>query len=130
MWIHICTAFTGLFICFEVFASRQPSRRLPLPGWRVNRCRYSVMGGVSGPRPAECVFVSHLFHSSDVLSTALCSGGENVYSRGRDPLCHRGKGKTLITGVTSCTYALNQCHWWTFLLLVVLFFLPLDVFVL
>lgn len=54
-------------------------------------CRYSVVGGVSGSRTPERVFVPHLFYSSDVLSTAVCSGGENVRSRGRDPLCRPGK---------------------------------------
>lgn len=56
-------------------------------------CRYLVMGGVSGFTGAKCVFVSHLFYSSNVLSAAVCSGGENVYSRGSDPLCHLGKRK-------------------------------------
>lgn len=56
-------------------------------------CRFFIVGGVSGSRRAEFVPVPHLCRPGNVLSAAVCSGGEKVYSRGGEPLCGRGKSK-------------------------------------
>lgn len=56
-------------------------------------CRVFNVGGVSGSGRAELVSVPHLCRPGNVLSAAVCSGGEKVYSRGGEPLCRRGKSK-------------------------------------
>lgn len=74
-------------------------------------CRFFIVGGVSGSGGAECVSAPHLCRPSNILSAAVCSGGEEVHSRGGDPLRRRGKSKIVLQrsdGVTSLLYALNE----------------------